>query len=177
MAYVLWPTRLRMSWVCLPSWKIFTKQDLRAFMLLWAGTPKYPDFIKNCVFILTCLNFSHLQSTLHLMQYTYQDIFFYCSKQFLNLLILMPLVLLPFFVSPLPHQQNVSLWGLLSLGNKKKLLLGQDGVNREGGGMGIMPFFGQKLLNTQRCGQLCSSPIMKWANALKESAKKKKKIH
>ena len=32
-------------------------------------------FIKNCVFILTCLNFSHLQSPLHLMQYTYQDLF------------------------------------------------------------------------------------------------------
>ena len=32
-------------------------------------------FIKNCVFILTCLNFSHLRSTLHLMQYTYGDIF------------------------------------------------------------------------------------------------------
>ena len=31
--------------------------------------------LKNCVFILTCLNFSHLQSTLHLMQYTYRDIF------------------------------------------------------------------------------------------------------
>ena len=32
-------------------------------------------FIKNCVFILTCLNFSHIQSTLHLMEYTYQDFF------------------------------------------------------------------------------------------------------
>ena len=31
--------------------------------------------IKDCVFILKCLNFSHLQSTLHLMQYTYWDIF------------------------------------------------------------------------------------------------------
>ena len=29
---------------------------------------------KLCI-ILTCLNFSHPQSTLHLMQYTYQDIF------------------------------------------------------------------------------------------------------
>ena len=35
-------------------------------------------------------NFSHLQSTLHLMQNTYWDVFFHCSKQFLNLLILMP---------------------------------------------------------------------------------------
>ena len=29
-------------------------------------------FIKSCVFILTGLNFSHLQSTLHLMQYNYR---------------------------------------------------------------------------------------------------------
>ena len=29
------------------------------------GTPQ-----NHCVFILTCLNFSHIQSTLHLMQYT-----------------------------------------------------------------------------------------------------------
>ena len=39
------------------------------------GTRKDPKtwnlFIKKCVFILTCLNFSHLQNTLHLMQYTY----------------------------------------------------------------------------------------------------------
>ena len=32
-------------------------------------------YMKNCVIILTCLDFSHLQSTLHLIQYTYQDIF------------------------------------------------------------------------------------------------------
>ena len=40
------------------------------------GNPQNLEFIyKHCIFILTCLNFSHLQSTLHLMQYTYQDIF------------------------------------------------------------------------------------------------------
>ena len=33
-------------------------------------------FINNCVFILTGLNFGHLQSVLHWMQHTYQDIFF-----------------------------------------------------------------------------------------------------
>ena len=32
-------------------------------------------FITNCVFILTHLNFSHSQSMLHLMQYTYEDLF------------------------------------------------------------------------------------------------------
>ena len=60
-------------------------------VFLFKGWPKKPQnlCINNFVF-LTCLNFSHLQSTLYLMQYTCQDIFFYCSKQFLNLLILMP---------------------------------------------------------------------------------------
>ena len=59
--------------------------------------PKIPKnlFIKNCVFILTCLNFSHLQSTLHLMQYTYQDVFSTAQNslwtcQFGHLLVLPP---------------------------------------------------------------------------------------
>ena len=44
---------------------------------VYEGGPKNPEFIylKNYVFILTCLNFSHLQSTLHLMQYTSRDVF------------------------------------------------------------------------------------------------------
>ena len=45
----------------------------------WAYEGGHPQnqnsFIKNCVFILTYLNFSHLQSILYLMQYTYQDFF------------------------------------------------------------------------------------------------------
>ena len=40
--------------------------------------------------------------------------------------------------------------------------------------MGVMPVFGEKLLNTQhgvgKC--TCKSPIMKWANTLEESSKK-----
>ena len=40
-----------------------------------AHPPKWNLFIKNCAFILTCLNFSHLQSMLHLMQYTHQNFF------------------------------------------------------------------------------------------------------
>ena len=31
--------------------------------------------MKNCGFTLTWLNFSHLQSSLRLMQYTYQNVF------------------------------------------------------------------------------------------------------
>ena len=34
------------------------------------GDPKSEEFIyKKCIFILTCLNFSHIERTLHLMQY------------------------------------------------------------------------------------------------------------
>ena len=33
---------------------------------------------------LHCLHFSHLQSTLHLMRCIYWNVFFHCSKQFLN---------------------------------------------------------------------------------------------
>ena len=89
----------------------------------------------------------------------------------------MPLVLLPFFVSPLPHWQNISLWGLFSSGEitkKKKRSLGEIGwIGRVGpGGHAV---FGQKLLNTQlSVGRIhaCKSPIVKWANTLKESSKK-----
>ena len=65
------------------------KDPLKTFYIYEGNPPKWNLFIKNGVFILTILNFSHLQSTLYLMQYTYQDIFFHCSKQFLNSLILM----------------------------------------------------------------------------------------
>ena len=47
------------------------------------GTQKSQSlFIKNCVFILTCLNSSHLQSFLHLMKYTYRDIFSTAQNSF-----------------------------------------------------------------------------------------------
>ena len=45
--------------------------------------PKSLEFIyKNCVFILPYLNISHLQNTLHLIQYNYQDIFSHGSRAF-----------------------------------------------------------------------------------------------
>ena len=124
------------------------------------------------VFSLTCLNFSHFQCTLHLMQYIYQDFFPHSSKQFLNLSILMLLVLLLFFVSPLPHRQNVSLEDFFHPGRQKSSS-GQDRVSREGGAQGSS-CFGKKLLNTQCSVGRCTgkSPIMKWANTLKESSKK-----
>ena len=42
--------------------------------IYWGISQTQELIYNNCVFILTCLNFSHLQSTLHLMQHTYWDI-------------------------------------------------------------------------------------------------------
>ena len=39
------------------------------------GCPNKSGIIKNCVFIPTCLHFSHIRSTLHLTQNTYQGVF------------------------------------------------------------------------------------------------------
>ena len=68
------------------------------------GDPPKPDFIhKNCIFILTCLNFSHLQSTLYLMQYNYRESFPLCKTGFWTHQLWSLLVLLPFFYVLLYH--------------------------------------------------------------------------
>ena len=51
--------------------------------------PKLNLFIKMCVLILTCLNFSHLQIVV-IWCNTAIETFFHWSKQFLNLSVLMP---------------------------------------------------------------------------------------
>ena len=99
--------------------------------------------------------------------------FFHCSKQFLKSLILMPFMLLLLFVSPFPHQQNVSLWGLSSSGEIKqtiKVTLGKIGWM---GGNGCQLFLVKNCWTQCSLGRCtCISPIMEWANALKESSKK-----
>ena len=93
-------------------------------MMIWDiyGTPKSQNlFIKKCILILICLNFSHLQTTLHLMQYTYWDFFPLLKIVFELIDFDAFLVLLLFFVSRLPHWQNVSLWGLISSGETNKV--------------------------------------------------------
>ena len=80
------------------------------------GILQWNLFIKNCVLILTCLNIHHFQSTLHLMQYTYWDIFSTTRNNFWTCWFWCLLVLLPFFLSPPPHQQNISLWRYFSSG-------------------------------------------------------------
>ena len=53
-----------------PSFSLFY-----LYLKSYEGRPPKLEFIHNCVFILTCLNFSPLQSTLHLMHYSYQGVF------------------------------------------------------------------------------------------------------
>ena len=140
---------------------------------MYGGTQKHQNvFIKNCVFILKCLNFSHLQSTLHLIQYTYWDVFSIVLNSFWTCRFWCLLVLLLFFVLPLPRWQNVSLWRLFSSRETKKVTLGEIRWIGRVGHQGHA-IFGQKLLNTQcgvgRCAR--KSPIMKWVATLKESSK------
>ena len=123
---------------------------------IWQGTPSKTEFIyKNCVFILTCLNFSHLQSTLHLMQYTYQGVFSTAQNSFWTRQFWCLLVLLPFFVSPLPHQQNTSLWGLFSSGEtKKKVSEGEMGWIGRVGHRRSCHFWSKTAEHSAQCGQL-----------------------
>ena len=128
--------------------------------------------IKNCIFILIYLNLSHLKITIHLMQYTYWDIFSTVQNSFWTQFWCL-LELLPFLkISPLPHHWHIFLWGLF-WGNKKKVT--QDQSRWTGRvGQGGHAIFGQKLLNTQHgVGRCTHKPlIMIWANMLKESSKK-----
>ena len=103
------------------------------------------------------------------MQHTYWDIFSTAQNSFSDCRFWCLLVLLPFFVSPLPHQQNISPWGLFfSQGNKNKVTQGEVRWIGRVGHRGHAAF-GQKLLNTQcgvgRCAR--KSPTMKWANRVK----------
>ena len=118
-------------------------------------------FIKNCVSTLMCLNFSHLPSIFHLMQYTYTDIFSTAQNSFWTHRSWCLLVL-PFFVSPLPHWQNISLYGLFSSIETKKSHSGWDQV------IGRVGLGGHAVLNTQHSVDRWAhkSPIMKWANTL-----------
>ena len=117
----------------------FPKQHTRG------DPPKTPEFIyrNSCVY-------SHmfkLQSpskhspldAIHLLRH-----FFHCSKQFLNLSSWCLFMLLPFFVSSLPSpisSQNVSLYGLFSSGETKKVTWGEIGWIRRvehGGHVGVV---------------------------------------
>ena len=138
------------------------------------GTPKNRNlFIKNCVFILTPLNFSHLQSTFHFMQYTYWDVFSTAQNSFWTHWFWSLLVLLPFHLFHLGKMFPFE--DIFHLGKKtnKKVTWGKIGWIERVGPKGHV-VLGQKLLNTQLSVGRCAhkSPIMKWGNTLKESLKK-----
>ena len=141
-------------------------------MIYMSGTPQNQNlFIKNCVFIFTCLKFSHLQSTLHLIQYW--DIFSNYSKQFLNLLILMPFnASAVFCFTSWSTSANIPLWGLFSSEETKKVPQGKIGwIGRVG--HGVLPFSVKSCWTLSSVGRCApKSPIMKWANALQEFSEK-----
>ena len=129
-------------------------------------------FIKNFIFILTYLNFSHLQTTLHLIQCTYQY-FFPPLKIVFELVDFDAFSASAVFLFHLILQGKAKCfpWRIsFHVGKQKKSCSGWRGWV----GQGVHVVFGQKLLNIQHSmGRFtCKSPIMKWANALKESSKK-----
>ena len=90
----------------------------------WGHKKRQNLFIKNCVFVLTCLNFRYLQSNLHLTQYTYGD-FFLPLKTVFELVDYDALVLLNFLFHLFRHQQTVPLQRLLPPGKQKKVSQGK----------------------------------------------------
>ena len=123
-----------------PKWNLFIKKMYTySYMFKLQSPSKYSPFYAIYLWRL----FSTAQNSL----WTHQ---FWCL-----------LVLLPFFISPLPHQQNVSLGGLFSSRWIRRV------------GQGFHAVFGQKLLNTQQGAGRCAgkSPIVKWTNVLTESLK------
>ena len=109
--------------------------------LLTRRDPKKVDLIykKKCIYSYM-FKLSHLQSTLHLMQYTYRDVFSTAQNRFLNFSILMPFSTSVLFCFISSISVNISLWGLFSSGETKKSHSEWDQVNREGGAWGSCHF-------------------------------------
>ena len=128
---------------------------------------------KDCVFILTCLNFSHLQSTLHLMKYTYQDVFSTPQNSVWTHWFWCLLVLLLFFVSSFLISKTFCFEDIFHPGKQTKSHSGWDWVNRKDRAWGSCCFLVKNCstLSTVWAGA-CKSPITKWANTLKESSTK-----
>ena len=155
----------------------FGKQSLNTYCVLalswdrlgplsaYEGRPPKPGiYLKICVFILTYLNFSHLQSILHLMQSIHLLRLISTAQKFFNLLILMLFSASAILFHLFHIDKTFPFEDFFHPRKQKKLLRASLGW-----GMGFMPFiFGQKLLNTQRgVGRCtCKSPIVKWANVL-----------
>ena len=140
--------------------------------IYWLKKEPWNLFIKSCVLTFTCLNFSHLQSTLHWCNTPTNTFYFHWSQQFLNSSILMSFSASVIFCFTSSTSAK-TFEDFLNLENQKSSLV-WDRVNREGRALGSCLFlFSQKLLNTQ-CGVdrcTCKSAIIRWANTLTESSK------
>ena len=121
------------------------------------GPQKNLEFIyKGCVFILTCVNFSHLQSTLHFVHYTSQDFLSTAQNSFWTCWFWCLFVFL-LFLFHLLHigKKCFPLRTFFHQGNKKSHS-GGVGVNREGGAQGSYCFWSKSAEHSVRCGQVCS---------------------
>ena len=119
----------------------------------------------KCVFIPTCLNFSHLQSTFSLFGAIHLSrCLFYHSEQVLNSLILMPFsasAIFCFASSPSAKHFPLRTFFIRGKQTNKNGCSGQSGWRGRVGRRGHA-IFGQKRLHTQCSVGRCTSPIMRW---------------
>ena len=124
---------------------------------------------------LHCLHFSHLQSTLHLMQYIYRNVFLHCSKQFLNLSILMLFSASDIFCfTSSTLAKCFPLRTFFIQKTNKKMSLGARSSEKWGWGTGVMPCFLKNCWTPSAvwAGALINHPTWNGKNTLKESSKK-----
>ena len=137
------------------------------------GTPKMEFIYKNCVFILTCLNFSHLQSPLHLMQFTHWDFFFTAQNSFWTPRFWCLLVLLPFSPTSFTLAKCFPLRTFFIQGNKIKVAQGEIGwIERVGRGVMLFLVKNCWTLRAVWAGALVNHPSwngqMYWKNLQKK---------
>ena len=118
------PNKFKLKKLHLPWWNIY----------IWGGEPsKWNLLIKECAFILTGLNFSHLQSTLHLMQYTYWEVFSLLKTVF-ELVNFDAFQYFSYFLFQFFHVDKMFLFeDVFNLRKQWKKSLGQDQASREDG--------------------------------------------
>ena len=148
----VWPK----TTLLLPEWYRDAKR-LDTPEYVYKGGPQTPAFIykKFCVYSYTFkLQSPSKYSPFHAIHLS-GHFFFHRLEQFLNTLTLMPFSASAFFVSLLPHQQNVSLWGFFSSGEtNKKSHPGLDQVNREFGAYRLCCLGSKTAGHSARFGQV-----------------------
>ena len=119
------------------------------------GTQKtWNLFIKNWLFILTSLNFSHLQSIPHWMQYTYGDVFPPAQNSFRTHRLWCLLALLPFFCFTSSTWAKYLPLRTIFIQGDKKCLSGWDEMNRENRAWGSCHFWSKTAEHSVWCEQV-----------------------